>query len=254
MNLFEHLRKFALRLFEQRCGEMAPGLDGISFPSGSGRSPAEDRRIASHEAGHIVIARSIDAPVALATIEGGRDYDGIVWGTVAMAKDATSLEVSRRAVEKRCAQLAGIMPDLGESKTCVANVIALALDGIIELVAGFEAEEIIVGGAAKAATASGDYQTAWHLGQMICGSASSVPFLIDFARSEARSILLRQKPVLEAVTDALLEHRTLDGDRLDQVIASALVRESADAESVRRTVWAGVLARAAEFEKTGHTE
>jgi hypothetical protein len=166
-----------------------------------------------------------------------------------MKKEIPNLGINNGHLVRAIRELhARFIPE-DESKVCVADWIVDTQEQLAGLVAGIEAEKIIVGDAASPAAAGDDYEKAKSIARSICSSDCSALLLIEFARSEARTILSRHQAVLQAATDALLERRTLDGEQLDEIISAALARESGEREKVRRASWFATISRAAEFER-----
>jgi ATP-dependent Zn protease len=212
------------------------------------RSAAEDYRIAVHESGHALVARYFDRPLGGATIVPDEDFGGRVFGPD-LDYAFQSKKDSELSTDNICTTVDRLMPRAGESIAAAEAWYRHVYESAIELVAGLEAERLIVPKEAKAATASSDYRKAIRYTATICASVE--PF-IEFAHSEARAILTNFRPILEALAAELIERKTMTGAETDGVIFSALAATDAASERKRRGNWQQLDARvalAAKFEE-----
>jgi hypothetical protein len=197
------------------------------------RTPEIDFRIALHEGGHILCGKYFGFPVEAATIVADpiNGFGGMVSGN----KDRTSLLAPDRVVDL-CVKIQPLMPQIGESRTDVAEFHAHAHYRIVELLGGTEAERLFHTDDPPLQAAH-DLQQAEAFAALICSPASIAAF-IEFARIEARAILTDHRHVVFALAHALVEHRTLEGsDRIDQIIADAISAHAIAIEQKRQAAW-----------------
>ena len=192
---------------------------------------AELRRLAFHEAGHVVVASAVDYPAELhrvSIVARGRD-----------AAHADLLPRSDRTVHTRSellAELAIVMGGLaaevietGESSTAVEADLERATDlarrfagryGMSEEVGRMrvlhEDAEVFLGrDLALASTTSAT---------TLESVDEAVRRLVDEAEDEALKILQRRRAVLDRVAAALLEHESLNEQQLARLLQSAPAR------------------------------
>jgi len=201
-----------------------------------------DRRVAIHEAGHVLVGRALGSPIAGCTIVPGDNYSGLTWGPdggpskFGDADDASLL----------FARITPLMPAIGEARVDAAEMITHAHARVIELTAGTEAERL---GYAEAPPleAAHDRHEAQAFASLICCSSAAVDEFLVYARREAAALIEKHRSVLSMLADALVERRKLNGTEIDSVIANALALEDLAAERGRRAVWRKTLASADAF-------
>jgi len=207
----------------------------------TGANPeSRDYRIALHEAAHLTAGRCLGALFGGATIDAdpALGFSGRCWGPDFELRFASEEDRSRFV-----AQIDMLMPEDGESH---AENIAYAhcLCSITQLSAGSEAERIHLG---VARPATDDRKQERQLAALICSSEESCSALIAACTAEARAILRRHEHVLMALVEALLEHRTLNAEQIDQVIARAAAAKALSEEHERRRSWQRTIEGAATF-------
>ena len=226
---------------QRRESEAAPG--GLD-PSPSGRSPAETRRVALHEAGHVFVSRFFGHVVARATIipDPLGNYAGAVWGGEGLSsRRVFSLSAEASLVEVVHGR---IMPPPGaKRKQETGNRFLYAWECCVELMAGVAAETLVFGNSDK----SSGYADR-RVASMIASEISSVPErLLVFAKNEAVAIVSQYRPVVLAIAEALERVEEMTGAEIDSVIRTALVAEDARLERMRRAEMKAMRLRAATF-------
>jgi hypothetical protein len=83
-----------------------------------------------------------------------------------------------------------------------------------------------------------------------CVADSAVGSYLEYCRASARAIIEQHWSATKAVAAALDEHKTLDGEAVDMIIANAESVIAQEAEQQRRKAWRTKVtaATAAEFE------
>jgi hypothetical protein len=201
-----------------------------------------DRRVAIHEAGHVLVGRALGSPIAGCTIVPGDNYSGLTWGPDGgPSKFSDAAETS-----SLFARITPLMPSIGEARVDVAEMITHAHARVIELVAGTEAERLLYAEAPPLEAACDRYE-AEGFAILICYSSAGVDEFLAYARREAVALIEEHRGVLSMLADALIERRKLNGAEIDQIIADALAREDLAAELSRRIAWAKTLASSAAF-------
>jgi hypothetical protein len=212
-------------------GEYAPAvMTGVFIPfwpvtNGGGgayheahrrRSPAMDRRISIHEAGHAAVGRLLKMPVAGSTINPVGGYCGLTWASGDLDATAPSATVDL------CGQLSSLMPGIGESRDDLAVEILHTQHQILELMAGSLAEAMLCPDTPPLPGAEHDQIEARALAGLICRSVSSVDAYLEFCRGEVGALIESHRDIVRAVAAALVRYRTLTGDQIDDVIRAAL--------------------------------
>ncbi len=216
----------------------------------SGRSAAEEHRIAIHEASHAVVRRALGMSIGGATIVPGADYGGMVWGPEGGPERLKYSESLLDTLELY-AKAREVMPALGEPRNECATYYQVTWSSVIELVASTEGERLLCDGDPLDAVA--DRAQAWHLAEAFCclDDSEIVETFIAYCRAEAGAIIRRHREAVLSVAAGLVEKRTLTGNEIDVLIFEALGRATIDREKGRRREWAATIVRASEFEKLG---
>jgi hypothetical protein len=81
------------------------------------------------------------------------------------------------------------------------------------------------------------------LASIICGSETSIDAFLDFALKEAISIIKRYRHIAEALADALILARTLNGGQIETIIHTSDGAKVAAEERKRREAWRAVAKR-----------
>ena len=206
------------------------------------RSPEMNRRISIHEAGHAAVGRLLAMPVAGSTINPVGGYSGLTWAF----GDLDAIDLS--ATVDLCGQLSSLMPGIGESRDDIAVDALHTHHQVLELLAGSLAEAMLCPDTPPLPGAAHDQIEARALAGLICRSVSSVDAYLEFCRVEVVALIESHCDIVQAVADALIERRTLDGDQIDAIISDAVVRHDLIAQQARRAAWARSIEDAATFE------
>jgi hypothetical protein len=200
---------------------------------------ARDARIARHEAAHLTVGRALGASFGGATIEENLDlgFSGLCWGPdfqSRLAGEASSV----------IAQIDELMPRDGDTRDDTEEIYQHVHTRVIELTAGTEAEKLHFGDAWPAID---DRKQEQQLAALVFSTRESAEAFIAACALEARAILRRHADVLEALTAALLQQRTLDGAQIDETISRAVAARQLVEEHERRKRWQNVLTSASRF-------
>jgi hypothetical protein len=184
-------------------------------------------RVARHEASHVVVGRALGAAFGGVTIEENLDlgYSGLAWGPDFEAR--FSGEASGAVIE----QIVDLMPGDGEARDDTAEIYEHVFARTVELCAGSEGEVLKYG---DAWPASDDRKQERQFASLIYSSEEAQDIFIQACAAEARAILRRHADVVDALAAALVEHRTLDGAQIDDVISRAVADRQITKERERR--------------------
>jgi hypothetical protein len=133
------------------------------------------------------------------------------------------------------------MPGDGDARDDTAEIYQHVFTRVVELTAGSEIERLEFG---DAWPATDDRKQEQLLAALIFTSREAADAFITACRAEARAILRRHADVVEALAAALLQHRTLDAQMIDDAIARAVAARQLAEEHQRRRRWADVIERA----------
>jgi hypothetical protein len=223
------------------------GLNLLPAPTGRlqawGRPvPSDDklRRIAGHEAGHVVADHACGLSIDLATIDpvvarAGRA--GCVFGTPDNY-DCRPLQ------EFSAFPLRELMPEplIIDGHTISAATCVHCYARTIACLAGTEAERLLFPNRTPMAAGS-DIKKATGLASIFARAATAA--FLNFAIIDAARILAANKHQIEAIAAALLECKTLDGAEIDDILAGMTLAQMA--ERARRKQMAAMTAGAALF-------
>jgi hypothetical protein len=210
---------------------------------GDARSPD---RVACHEAGHILVFRYFDFPVAGATVTPGPGYDGLTWHSdSAAARSNTEYEPSDFATKIAERILRGVH---GPGEEPDASIIGDVLTQLAGLVGSCAAEAVVFEDKPPLLIVS-DVRAAHALARIICRNEQSRAALIEHAYQEAFGLLQEHKPILLALATALDEQKTLNADQIDICIGKALAVEAIKVEHARREQWRRIEEGAAMFKR-----
>jgi hypothetical protein len=209
------------------------------------RTPELDRRIALHEAGHIVVGRALGAEFGGATINAGPDFSGMAWGP---SFEAPSRLSDLNLATDICERVRLLMPGPCDPRVDGAEFYTHAHFRIVELMAGTEAERIMHI-ADPPLEAINDLAQARAFANIVCCSnlPSAIEQFLNFARAEAAALIAAHHDIVLAIAAGLLEKRTLSAAELDQLIAASLARQDFEAEKRRRADMAQCVANARAF-------
>jgi hypothetical protein len=208
-----------------------------------GRSYDDDVRIATHEAGHIVVARLLGHPLGGATVDPGPGYEGRVWGEL-YAEAFTNGRGDASHVRE---VLAPSMPKPGEDRSSVSDVFESVYGQCIELMAGRAAEWMLLNDSEPAPPVD-DLRQARELAMLICFSEEAIQTFIAHCDVAARDLLLPYGDVVIVLSTVLRIKRTLDGAEIDKLISDVQARKAAVFERIRRAQWQQRVENAAAFD------
>jgi hypothetical protein len=211
-------------------------IDAAPVAAGSGRPPDDDRRIAIHEAAHALVARSFGRPLGGVTCDPIGNSSGLCWGQSYSIRFAADDDIDVLD------QIAALMPREGETHDDL--VISHLWSSVVELTAGSEAELLHFG---DAWPATSDRQDELRRASLVCSNEESAAAYIAACAAEARAILRQHEDVLLALTDALLESRTLTAEEVDAIISQTIALRQMAAERERRKCWYQTQLNAAVF-------
>jgi hypothetical protein len=180
----------------------------VSWCSRVGRPFAH--RVAIHESGHATVGRMLGMPVAGSTINRVGDHIGSTWS------DEGGLQPCTDTVESLCAALAPMMPGIGDDRSDIAVELLRAHHHVLELLAGREAERIVVG--TMLPRTEHDLEEATAIAGLICRSPASVGAYLAFAKAEVVALLHGHRAAVLAIADALIKHRSIDGSEIARLI------------------------------------
>jgi hypothetical protein len=217
-------------------------LDAASFRRGAGRVTSDDklRRVAGHEAGHVVADRACGLSIDLATIDpevAGAGRAGCVFGTPDNFNSKQLWEFSDHT-------LGELMPDplIIDSYRISAATCFHCYARTIACLAGTEAERILFPERTPM-DAGSDIKAATGFATVFAHKATAA--WLTFARADAAKILAARKHQVEAVADVLIECKTLDGAEIDNILAGMSLAQMV--ERARRKQMATMTANAALF-------
>jgi hypothetical protein len=116
---------------------------------------------------------------------------------------------------------------------------------VVELTAGTQGEILHF---RDAWTAGDDRKQELQLAALIYSSPEAQRIFISACAAEARAILRRHEDVVDALAGALVEHRTLDGAQIDDIISRTVAAHQLAHEHERRRRWQNVVTSAGRFE------
>jgi len=208
-----------------------------------GRSYDDDVRIATHEAGHIVVARLLGHPLGGATVDPGSGYEGRVWGEC-YAEAFTNGRGDASHVREA---LAPLMPKPGEDRGSVSDVFGNVYAQCIELMAGRAAERMLLSDGEPAPPVD-DLRQARELAMLICFSEEAIETFSAHCDMAARDLLLPYGDVVIVLSTVLRIKRTLDSDEIDKIIWDVEARKATVFERIRRAQWQQRVENAAAFD------
>jgi hypothetical protein len=212
-----------------------------------GRSYDDDVRIATHEAGHIVVARRLGHPLGGATVDPGPGYEGRVWGE----GHAEAFTNGRGDASHIWEALAPLMPKPGEDRSSVSDVFGSVYDQCIELMAGRAAERILLSDSEPMPPVD-DLRQARELAMLICSSEEAIETFIAHCDVAAWDLLLPYGDVVMTLSIVLRIKRTLDSDDIDKIISDVQARKARAIEHRRRADWRKRELAAASFHAECH--
>jgi hypothetical protein len=167
------------------------------------------KNISYHEAGHVTVGLLCGAPIAGATILAVDGWHGRTWHAADRDEPAFS-------VADIVASLVPLMPTCGDDRVGIAPELVHASDQVIGLLAGVESERLFTD--APLPRTEHDEAEARLIAGLVCRQQRSVDAFIEFARAEARGLLLEHQDLAMLIAAALLERCTLTGAEIDAII------------------------------------
>jgi hypothetical protein len=98
--------------------------------------------------------------------------------------------------------------------------------------------------------AASDIRKSVEYASLISSTPRSMELFLEFAKAEVFEILSKHRSAVQAIADALVEHGTLNGAEVDDLISQAVARDALEAEKSRRLEWHEIERRAAAFQST----
>jgi hypothetical protein len=203
-------------------------------------SDHRDARIARHEAAHLTVGRALGAQFGGATIVENPDlgFSGLCWGP-----DFQSCFAGETSTIVK--QIDDLMPRDGDVRDeGSAPVFQHVFTRTVELCAGTQAETLKFG---DAWDARDDRKQERQLAALIYSSPEAQDIFISACAAEARAILRRHADVLEALTAALLQYRSLNTEMIDDTISRAIAARLLAQERDHRKRWQNVITSASRF-------
>jgi hypothetical protein len=223
------------------CPPVSDPTDSVctQHANGVGRSAAHDLRIALHESGHVVVGRALGQEIGGVTIIPSETYGGLTWGPNYFKSGFDGAANDDDVVPDLAKKIGALMPGPGDSRSDVVDIIAHAHVRVVELSAGTASESLLLPDEAPW-VAHSDIRQSRALASLICTSESSIDAYLEFGLVQAKALILQHRAAVLAIAEALLIHRTLNSEQIDNIIATAPGR-------ARQADWNAVLENAANF-------
>jgi hypothetical protein len=225
----------------------ADGREGV-YPV-PGRSPEMNERIAGHEAGHCLVSRALGSIVHLVEIIPSGDFAGrcVRSGPPSSLNLETPAPTTDQIVDI-CARLEKLTPEIGSDRVESSEYYLRAQINIIEMVAG-ECAELILHPELPPLGAVHDFVEAAAFARVAVAAQPAVKALIEYAEAEATALLKANLDIVNALVEALVEHGTLSGTMVDNIISREVAMRSIRREHQRRAEWHRVEKSAAAFDR-----
>jgi hypothetical protein len=201
--------------------------------------------IAWHEAAHCITGRYLGFEIGIATITPSKHFGGTVRGPRCdLDESPADMIADARA---RCEEALVHMPHRGEPRDDCGAWSVHATSRCIELMAGKEGERLsgfdYEGGRAT------DMALARAYAATVVYTDGAIGAFLKYAGIEAKAILKKHRTALDAVANGLLEHKTLDGQAIDELISKAEAADEIEAEHKRREAMAKAAKHATVFNR-----
>jgi hypothetical protein len=210
-----------------------------------GRSSTDDFRVAVHEASHAVAARLLGVSLGGVSCDpdpSGR-FSGLTWG-LRFFEGYADNDIDE--APEFCTKLAALMPKAGESRDGdVADIMQHAINRVIEIAAGSLGETMLLPAPAWQAPHDRMQETAFA--RLLCSTPQAAEAFVKFCEAQARDLLAPHLSIVAELAARLRVERTMDGSRVDEVIAEAMAERDAQIEHARRTDMRSRAANAALF-------
>jgi hypothetical protein len=201
--------------------------------------------VAFHEAAHCITGRYLGFEIGIATITPSKHFGGTVRGPRCdLDESPADMIADARA---RCEEALVHMPHRGEPRDDCGAWSVHATSRCIELMAGKEGERLsgfdYEGGCAT------DMALARAYAATVVYTDGAIGAFLKFCSTEAKAILRKHRTALDTVANGLLEHKTLNGQAIDELIFEAEAADELEAERKRRAVMAKAAKHAAVFNR-----
>ena len=218
-----------------------------------GRSAERNKRICSHEIGHVLVSRAIGDTVHEVSVIRGNGFEGrcIRSGPASSLTfdDSDAPALSPDQVIGLCERLESLgSSELGTSRVETAEHYVRGLNNIIGLVAG-EAAELVLHPDLPPLGAQHDFTEAAAFAKITVIASPAVEAMIAYAKAEATAIITANIDIAHALVDALEKAGALSGEQVDQIIGAAVAARAAEAERIRRADWKARQRNAATFKR-----
>jgi hypothetical protein len=200
--------------------------------------------VAFHEAAHAIVGRYLGFEVGIATIVPSRHFGGAVRGP---GCDLDEIPADMIAdARARCEEALALMPCRGEPREDCGTWTVHATSRCIELMAGKEGERLSGLDYGEGGSAT-DFALARLYAETVVCTDDSIDAFLNFCSTEAKAILKKHRAAWGAVANGLLEHKTLDGRQIDELIFRAEAADELEAERKHRAAMAAMASRAEDF-------
>ena len=200
--------------------------------------------VAFHEAAHALVGRYLGFEIGVATIVPSKHFGGTVRGPGGDL-DATPADMIADA-RARCEEALVHMPHRGEPRGDCGAWSVHATSRCIELMAGKEGERLSGLDYGEGGSAT-DFALARLYAETVVCTDDSIDAFLNFCSTEAKAILKKHRAAWGAVANGLLEHKTLDGRQIDELIFRAEAADELEAERKHRAAMAAMASRAEDF-------
>jgi len=216
-----------------------------------GRDELRNRRIAGHEIGHAFVSRALGDTVHAVTIIPDRGPNGFEGRCVRSGpiSELTLTDCHQSQTEEIlsiCERLEKLTPELGCARVESSEYYIRAQNNITELVAA-ECAELILHPDLPSLGAKHDFVEAGAFAKVAVAAQPAVAALISYCRAEATALLAANIDIVNALVEALIEHGTLSGEQVDEIISNCITVRSMAAERQRRVDWKQRESNAATF-------
>jgi hypothetical protein len=212
-----------------------------------GRTPEYNRRLAIHEgAGHAYLARCMGTELKSVSIIPGDGYEGRCLSKAYQSSLYEAPADETVEIVDLCERAQRLMPELGAGRVEAAECFQRATVLCIELVGGTVAEQILRPQDEPLPTYHDQIEAA-AFAAIAVSSPRAVPAFLDYAKGEAAALINDHPDVAIAIADGLVEHGILTGDQVDEIIVTAISRETLKIEIDRRAEWRTIEQNAGAF-------
>jgi hypothetical protein len=197
--------------------------------------PGSVLAVAFHEAAHCIAGRYLGFEIGIATIVPSRHFGGAVRGP---GCDLDEIPADMIAdARARCEEALAHMPGRGEPRGECGAWSVHATSRCIELMAGKEGERLS-GFYYEGGGCATDMALALAYAATVVYTDAAIGAYLKFCSTEARAILRKHRTALDTVANGLLEHKTLNGQQIDDLIFQAEAADELEAERKRRATTA----------------